>query len=133
MSEANIELLKPVYEQWGQGNFRPVHDVYGPDIEWGWSEEWPDLAGVGTGSEGPSETMVSFLSTWEDWRCEAQEYLATGDMVLVLTRYIGVGKGSGFEVDTPGAHLWTMRDGRATRLVVFSDRERAREAAGLSG
>ena len=49
----------------------------------------------------------------------------------MLTRYIGRGKGSGVDVDTPGAHLWTVKDGRAVRMVVFSDRERALEAAGL--
>jgi hypothetical protein len=50
--------------------------------------------------------------------------------VVVLCRYTGRGKGSGLDVDTEGAHLWTMRDGRAVRLEVFSSRERALEAAG---
>ncbi len=63
---------------------------------------------------------------------EVEEYRTNGDFVVVLTRYIGRGKGSGVDVDTPGAHLWTVRDGRAVRMVVFSDRERALEAAGLA-
>jgi uncharacterized protein len=133
VSEANVEVLKPVYEQWSQGNFRPVTDSYGADLEWGWSEEFPDIAGVEPGAEGRSEKLMTWLSSWENWRVEAEEYLPSGDLVLVLTRYIGAGKGSGVEVDTEGAHLWTVQDGRATRLVVFSDRERAKEAAGLSG
>ena len=131
MSADPVEILKPVYEQWSRGNFRPVTDAYGADLEWGWSEEFFDIAGVERGSEGRSEKLISWLSSWEHWRVEAEEYLRSGDMVVVLARYIGVGKGSGFEVDTDGAHLWTVRDGRATRLVVFSDRERALEAAGL--
>ena len=131
INEANIEVLRPVYEQFAEGNFRPVTDAYGPDLEWGWSEEFPDIAGVERGAEGQSERMLTWLRTWEHWRVEAEEYRTNGDLVVVLTRYIGRGKGSGVDVDTPGAHLWTVRDGRAVRMVVFSDRERALEAAGL--
>ena len=58
--------------------------------------------------------------------------MASGDVVVVLCRYTGRGKESGVDVDTQGAHLWTMRDGTAIRLEVFSTRERALEAAGLS-
>jgi hypothetical protein len=53
--------------------------------------------------------------------------------VVVLCRYAGKGKESGVNVDVQGAHLWTIEAGRATRMVVFSDRERALEAAGLAG
>ena len=131
-NEANIEVLRPVYEQWSQGNFRPVTGAYGADLEWGWSEEFPDIAGVERGAEGQSDKLLTWLSTWEKWRVEVEEYRTNGDFVVVLTRYIGRGKGSGVDVDTPGAHLWTVRDGRAVRMVVFSDRERALEAAGLA-
>ena len=127
----NIDVLKPVYEQWSQGNFRPVTDAYGADLEWGWSEEFPGIAGVDRGAEGQSEKLLTWLSTWEHWRVEVEEYRTNGDFVVALCRYIGRGKGSGVDVDTPGAHLWTVRDGRAVRMIVYSDRERALEAAGL--
>jgi hypothetical protein len=35
-------------------------------------------------------------------------------------------------VDTPGAHLWTLRDGKVIRLEIFSSRIKALEAAGLT-
>jgi hypothetical protein len=41
--------------------------------------------------------------------------------------------GSRAEVEIRAAHVWTMRDGRATRLEIFPRREKALEAAGLSG
>ena len=131
LNEDNIEVLKPVYEQWSQGNFRPVTDAYDADLEWGWSEEFPGIAGMERGAEGQSEKLLTWLSTWEHWRVEVEEYRTNGDFVVALCRYIGRGKGSGVDVDTPGAHLWTVRDGRAVRMIVFSDRERALGAAGL--
>ncbi len=50
---------------------------------------------------------------------------------MVLCRYTGRGKGSGVDVDVQGAHVWKMRDGKVVRLEIFSNREKALEAAGL--
>ena len=43
MSQENVDALRPVYEEWGEGNWTPRFDVYAPDFEWGWSEEFPGL------------------------------------------------------------------------------------------
>ena len=133
MSQENVEKLRTVYAEWSKGNFRPVTDLYGPDMEWGWSEEFPGLGGVVRESGARSERMVRWLSSWEKWRVEPEDFLKSGDHVVVLCRYTGRGKGSGVDVDTHGAHLWTFREGEAIRLEVFSSRERALEAAGVSG
>jgi ketosteroid isomerase-like protein len=34
-------------------------------------------------------------------------------------------------VETKGAHLWTLRDGKAVRLEVFADRAKALASVGL--
>jgi uncharacterized protein len=131
MSEENVEALRPVYEEWARGNFRPSSDVYGPDLEWGWSEEFPDIHGVFRDPE-PRTRSLEWLRQWEDWLVEAEEYISGGEFVVVLCRYRGRGKQSGAAVDTTGAHVWTMREGKAVRLEVFSSRAKALEAAGLS-
>jgi ketosteroid isomerase-like protein len=129
---ANVDALRPVYAEWSQGNWRPRFDVYAPDMEWGWSDEFPGLRGVSRDPEERSRRLRSWLSPWEAWRCEAEEFVASGDFVVALCRYTGRGKESQVTVDTQGAHVWTMRDGKAVRLEVFSSRAKALAAAGLS-
>jgi ketosteroid isomerase-like protein len=132
VGRANIEALKPVYAEWAKGNFSPKFDVYSPEMEWGWSEEFPGLEAVSPDPDAlRSSRLAAWLDPWEDWRCEAEEYVAAGDAVIVLCRYTGRGKESGVRVDTDGAHLWTLKDGKVMRLEVFSDRARALEAAGI--
>ncbi len=131
MSQENVDALQIVYEEWGRGNFRPTFNVYGPDMEWGWSEEFPDVHGVFRDPELRSSRMLEWLGQWEDWRIAAEEYISADDFVVVLCRYTGRGKESGATVDTAGAHVWTMREGRAIRLEIFSSRSKALEAAGL--
>jgi uncharacterized protein len=133
MSTSNVELLRPIYEEWSRGNWAPRFDAYAPDYEWGWSDEFPDLGGVvRDDNEDTSERLRQWLSGWKDWRCEAERYVAEGDTVVALTRYRGRGKTSDAAVDTEGAHLWTFRDGKVIRLVVYSSRQTALRDAGLT-
>jgi ketosteroid isomerase-like protein len=131
VKRANVEVLRPVYAEWGRGNWRPRFEFYADEMEWGWSEEFPDR-GVSRDPEERSGRLREWLSPWEDWRCEAERFVPAGELVVVLTRYTGRGKESGASVDTEGAHLWTLRDGKAIRLEVFSSRAKALNAAGLS-
>ena len=48
--------------------------------------------------------------------------------VLILLRSRSRGKGSGISVEARYAHLWTMRDGRGTRVDAYFDRDEALSA-----
>ena len=132
MSERNVELLKPIYADWARGNWARVPEIYADDMEWGWSDEFPGLEGVSRDQEVRSSRLRQWLSPWQNWQCEAEEFVADGDRVVALCRYRGAGKTSGVEVDTEGGHAWWFRDGEVVRLEIFYSRERALAAAGLA-
>ena len=100
-------------------------------MSWGWSEEFPEIHGTYGDPEAARDRLRRWLSPWEKWRVEAEEYVTIQDRVVVLARYHGRGKGSGAEVDVTGAHVWVMRDGKAESMMIFSDRSKALTAAGL--
>jgi uncharacterized protein len=127
----NVDALRPIYEAWGEGNWRAGPEAYGPNMVWAWSDEFPDIHGVYDNPQDSQAAMSEWLRGWEYWRCEAEEFLSAGDRVVVLTRYRGTGR-EGIELESPAAHVWTMRDGKATRLEVFIDRGRALRSAGLN-
>lgn len=125
MAPGNVDLIRPIYEEWGRGNWNPHFEAYDPEMEWGWSDEFPDLAGVFTDGRSPNPRLRAWLSGWEHWRAEADDYLEFGDYVVVLATYRGTGKGSGVEIAQEGAHVFKVRDGKVVRLEIFADRERA--------
>jgi uncharacterized protein len=125
VSPGNAELLAPIYEEWGRGNWRPRFELYHPEMEWGWSEEFPGLAGVYQDPRDPNPRLRAWLSEWEHWRAEAEDYLEFGDHVVVLASYYGQGKGSGVEIHQDGAHVFELRDGKVVRLEIFANREKA--------
>jgi uncharacterized protein len=127
---SNVDALKEVYARWGEGEYDFVPDIYADDFEWGWSPDFPGLAGVYRDSETPNRRLRAWLSPWERWICDVEDYVEHGDSVIVLTHYRGRGKGSGVDVDVLGAHVWRMRDGRAVRLEIFADRQAAFDSVG---
>jgi uncharacterized protein len=130
MSQENVEGLKAVYARWGEGDFW-TPDIFDPDVELVWAPEMPDF-GPTRGLEAVAASMQNLLAAWDDFVFAADEYIPTGDRVLVLVTARGRGKGSSVEVEAHWAHLWTFREGRATRVEGFLDQAEALEAAGLS-
>jgi uncharacterized protein len=125
LAPSNVDLIRPIYEEWGRGNWRPRFDVYHPNMEWGWSDEFPGLAGVYEDHDDPNPRLLTWLSGWEHWRAEADEFLEFGDHVVVLATYHGRGRGSGVEISQEGAHVFELRDGKVVRLEIFATRSKA--------
>lgn len=132
MPPGNADLIRPIYEEWGRGNWRPRFEIYHPHMAWGWSDEFPGLGGVREDHEDPNPRLRAWLSEWKQWRAVADEFIEIGDQVVVFATYRGVGRGSGVEISHEGAHVFELRDGKVVRLEIFATRERAMESVGRS-
>jgi hypothetical protein len=95
------------------------------------------VPGPGRRLQGPPRSnprLRRWLSGWDYWRAEAEEFLEIGDYVVVLASYHGRGKGSGVEIEQLGAHVFKLREAQVVRLEIFASREKAiasvRAAAG---
>lgn len=125
MSEP-LEKLKTLYEEWARGDYSRS-DIFDPRMKM-------ETFGMGEpmradSYEGFVEAMRAWLSAWErPITIEAEEFIESGDRVLVLITWIGRGRGSGAQVESPGAHLWTFRDGLVVDYGVYRDRDEARAA-----
>ncbi len=132
MSRENVELVRSIYAAWERGDFSAA-DWAHPEIEYV-GVDGPD-PGVVSGKAGMAEGFREWLSTWEEFRLEADEYRALDtERVLVLDSLSGRGKTSGLDlgqIQSEGAWLFHVCDGKVTRMVRYLDRGRALEAVGL--
>ena len=92
---------------------------------------------TGTGVAAMAHSWRQFLSAWEGYRIEADQYHQLDDeRVLVLLRAFGRGKASGVDLGTMpmrrGANLFHIRDHKVTRLVAYFDDRRALADLGLA-
>lgn len=128
--EANLEIVRSIYTDWGRGDFGSV-EWASPDIEFVFAGG-PE-PGIWHGLSGMSESYGEWLSAWEGFRAEPEEYkVLDHERVLVLVRNSGRGRTSGLElVYRSVANLFHLRHGRVTKLVVYLDRELAFADLGL--
>jgi ketosteroid isomerase-like protein len=132
MSE-KLDLVRSILAAWERGEM--LSDRWQE-----WADPGIEMAVVG-GPEPSSHigladavpSIEAFLSLWEEYRVEAEEYRELDDeRVLVLTIQSGRGKGSGVETRQPRASLFHVRDGKVTRRVNYWDRDRALADLGLT-
>jgi ketosteroid isomerase-like protein len=103
------------------------------DSEIRFEPQQAELQGTYLGEQGAMQWLADLVEHYETGRIEYTEIRDIGDRVLGLGTIHVVGRGSGIEAGVPAAILMTFKNGLITRLQDFGgDRERAREAAGLS-
>jgi ketosteroid isomerase-like protein len=126
MSRDNVDLVRSIYAG-ERGDFSLTEWAH-PEIEYVWADG--PSPGRWTGLAGMAEGFREWLSAWEDYRLEAEEYRELdAERVLVLTNRSGRGKRSGLELGqtrgAKGAQVVPVRAGKVARLVQYWDRERA--------
>jgi ketosteroid isomerase-like protein len=128
-----MNLVRSILAEWERADFRSVSWAH-PEIEYtvlGGPEP-----GTWNGVAEMSASVRAFMSAWEDYGIEAEEYRELDDSrVLVLVRLSGRGKSSGLEIEqtgATGAQVWHVRDGRVVRLVLYWHRAEALADLGLA-
>jgi uncharacterized protein len=131
MSQENVEVLRRWYEAANRRELEAAVEYLAPELEFQTAGIFPDMDAVYRGREAFVSFLYEFAEPWEELSIEPDRYLDIGVRVLVLAHFKARGR-DGIEVERPFAHLWTMRDGRAVRLVAYADQKMALEAVGRS-
>jgi ketosteroid isomerase-like protein len=132
MASANLNLVRSIYVTWERGDFSATAWAH-PDIEF----EIVDGPSPGrwVGVDEMARAWREFLSAWDRYGAAAEDYRELdAERVLTLTVFHATGKSSGLEVgqvQARGASLHRIRDGRATALSLYFDRDRAFSDLGI--
>jgi len=98
MASENLDLVRSIYKPWERGDFSSAEWAH-PEIEY----VEADGPAPGGSRAGMAEVFRDWLSTWAEWRVEAEEYgELDGERVLVLFQFRARGKTSGLEVGQIG-------------------------------
>jgi ketosteroid isomerase-like protein len=129
MSEENVEVVRKAiaYEYYGVGDRAEAEEIFDPQFV------------LNPIDEGPSHGLDQVRYDWERWssafeelRVTFEEIIDAGDQVVVVAHHEGRGQKSGIEVDTRFFEVYTLREGKVSRVDEYAEREEALEAVGLS-
>jgi ketosteroid isomerase-like protein len=131
MSEENVEIVRRVYERFGEGDFRASVDLFDRHIVYLMMRDAP-WAEAYVGVEAVAAATRELFDTWADFTLKAEELIPAGDSVLVSVRQRGVARISGVPTDEHYFTVWSFRGRKVIRIENFQERAQALEAAGLS-
>ena len=131
---ANLELVRSISAAHERGDFSSAEWAH-PEIEFVILGGPEPVTRIGIAQM--AESWRGWVSAWEGYRVEADEYRELDDeRVLVLTRSSAYGKAGGQVVGrmrAKGAVLYHLCAGKVTRLVYYWDRDRALAELSLEG
>ena len=131
MSQENVEIVRESYDRFeATGEFvADVTDDFVLDMSnfQGWPEQQ-----VYQGLDGARAFLRAWLDAWEDWEHEVEALHDAGDRVVALIYQRLTSKTVGMPVEMSFAQVFTLRDGKQARMEMYSDRDEALEAVGLS-
>ena len=130
VSNENEQIVRGLYETWNRTGGVPAWDSIDPEIEVEFTGGL--LKGKYRGHDGLSEVLDSFWGYFDESSIEVESCLQRGDEVFVTLRYFARGLASGVNVDAHGCHVWTLREGKAVRWLIFGTRDEALRALGVS-
>jgi ketosteroid isomerase-like protein len=134
MSQANVEIVRRLFDAVASRDAATVLALYDADVVWDTSRSpFGDLMG-GTlyyGHEGVRTWSHQWYEAWEHVEHDCEELIDAGERVISVVTNRGRGRASGVEVELHQSAVWTIRDGRIVRSVWFPSRKEALEAVGL--
>jgi ketosteroid isomerase-like protein len=132
MSRENVDRLRAGIEA-----FRRTGEIdvafLAPDFELHQASSIIDTAGVFHGGGALQDSLRELRESFEELSFEAERFIeAPGGEIVVFIHARGQGRGSGVTIDNHIAWVWTYRDDKAVRLVVYEEQAEALEAVGLT-
>ena len=128
MAEQDVAVVRRVYEALGAQDPDRALDQFHEDMEWTPPQDEPD-----SGTVHGKEAFLGFLLTWfssfEDFRPEPIEYIDLGDWIVVPQLIKGRMRGSGAEIVLEETHVYRLEGGKIAEVHGYRTRDEAMKAA----
>ena len=128
---SNTDTLKQGYEAFGRGDLDGATQNFADNIRWE-NPEAPQIPnnGVTEGKDAVKELFASLGNYWESFSLTPDEFIESGDTVVVLSHAEAKAKDTGKEVKLPWVHIWRFSDGQATEVQALTDTALTADALG---
>ena len=127
----NRRLLFDAYTSLLAGDHDALFNLCAPDLTYILPPSLP-YGCVKTGVEGARAGVAGAFGAWSRVKCEIQEFVATGDLVIAFMQVALTGRATGEVYEGPTAETFRFRDGRIIEWrVIYWDTHRVRKVCGL--
>lgn len=113
--------MEDLYQSFARGDMPAVLGGFADDIEWTEAEGFPYGGVYRGGGEILENVFMRLAAEWEGFAVVPDELLDAGETIVALGHYSGKYNQTGKSMRVPFAHVWTLRDGRVSKFVQYTD------------
>ncbi len=130
-----VELLRGLYDAFGQGNVPGVLGSMDPSIQWHLAEGNPYMPS-GEPWVGPDAVLnnlfVKLVEEWDGFTVHPQTFHDAGKIVVVEARYTGTHKATGKDIDAQVCHVWTVENGKVSKFQQYVNTAHLQDVMGVN-
>jgi ketosteroid isomerase-like protein len=135
VSQENVELVREINALAGPStiddqSLHRLFELFSPEVHIDVSRRVFNPATY-DGYEGLRRFRDDAREVWDELSFTTERVIEQGDLVIEVVTLRGRGRGSGVEVKTTVARVWTIHGGRVVRVVGYEDVDEALRAVGL--
>jgi ketosteroid isomerase-like protein len=131
MSQQDVEVAKRAIRAFNRSDVDAFAALTTPDFEWS-----PSMVAIENeifrGREGIERYFASLIDAWERFHIHRDGFRDADDLVIMLGRLNGLGKGSGAPVVASLGMVFDFRSGAISRIRGYLDHGEALREAGRS-
>jgi len=127
----NASLVRSMYDAFANGDVPGVLKCLDENVEWNEAENFPYADGNPyIGHDAVVEGVFARIGAeWEYWNLvDIKVHEMYDNMVLATGRYNAKNKKSGKKINAQFAHVWSLKDGKATSFQQYADTRQVAKA-----
>jgi ketosteroid isomerase-like protein len=131
MTEENVDVVRRTLDAYSRRDVEALRALHHPDLELDWSASRGALAGVYRGFDEALRFYAEYYETFEATVVKPDRFIDRHDFVVVPNVAYQRGRG-GIEVSARSTLVYTVHDGRVTRVCLYQELDEALKAVGLA-
>jgi ketosteroid isomerase-like protein len=131
VSDLNVRRVREAYDALSREDVDPVLELLHEDVEFR-NPEYAMEPGTRHGREGFPDGDGNGVGGDRDPRVRHRAIVDAGQVIVVVGRFSGRGRGGGVPLDQTFGHVLEIRDGKAVSVAWFQEPAEAFATAGLS-
>lgn len=129
MTQENVDAVRAGFEALKRGDVDDLLERIHPEFEFTTPPTLSVEPDTYRGEEGVRRYFDSFYEVMDEVQFIPDEFIDAGERVVVPVTLRARGKETGLEVEQRVFQVWSVRDGKASRVEVFATLEEAMDAA----
>ena len=131
MPDDALTIVRRMFDAFGRNDPDAALELFDENLEWHPAEDEPETATL-HGKEGFQSLALRWMTTFDDFKFEAVEFIDGGECVVVPLRVSGFMRGTRAEVGFEESWVFWVREGKVIEVREYRTKDEALGAAGLT-